>query len=85
MLPDRAALELLRVTQRRPHIIHTHEWQTAAVPMLFWERYFHNGLDSARIVFTIHNLDSPGECRQEEFAVTGATQCAAPDKEVGQK
>lgn len=39
--------------------------------MLFWERYFHNGLDSARIVFTIHNLDSQGECRQDEFAVTG--------------
>lgn len=59
------------MTGRKPDIIHAHEWQTAAVPMLFWETYYHNGLDSARLVFTIHNLDSPGECRQDEFAVTG--------------
>ena len=56
---------------RWPQVLHVHEWQTAAVPMLFWERYYHAGMDSARIVFTIHNLDSQGECRQDEFLVTG--------------
>ena len=54
-----------------PDILHIHEWQTAAVAMLFWEHYYSCGLENARLVFTIHNLDSQGECRQEEFAATG--------------
>ena len=67
----RASLEFLRVTGSQPDILHVHEWQTAAVPMLFWEHYHKHGLERARLVFTIHNLDSQGECRQEEFAATG--------------
>ena len=58
------------MTQCRPDILHIHEWQTAAVAMLFWEHYHSCGLRNARLVFTIHNLDSQGECRQE-FAATG--------------
>ena len=27
----RAALEFLRVARKRPHIVHTHDWQTALV------------------------------------------------------
>ena len=32
----RACLEYLRVTNRNPDIIHVHEWQLSAVPMLYW-------------------------------------------------
>lgn len=32
----RACLEYLRVTNRNPEIIHVHEWQLSAVPMLYW-------------------------------------------------
>lgn len=35
---SRACLEFLRVTNRQPNIIHLHEWQTAAVALLYWEK-----------------------------------------------
>lgn len=69
--PPRAALECLRVTNRQPHIIHCHEWQTSAVPMLYWDVYADIGLYKPRVMLTIHNLDNTGECRQDEFAITG--------------
>lgn len=67
----RAALEYLKVSGSDPDIIHVHEWQTSALPMLYWEAYHSQGLSKARIVLTIHCLDNPGECRQEEFAISG--------------
>lgn len=68
----RACLEFLRVTGRQPHLIHTHEWQTAAVGMIYWDVYHAQGaLYRSRVMMTIHNFDSPGECRQDEFAFTG--------------
>jgi starch synthase len=66
----RAALEYLVHSGRRPDIIHAHEWQASAVPMLFWD-YFSNALPGARPALTIHNMDNSGECRQDEFAATG--------------
>ena len=66
----RAALEYLVQSGRRPHIIHAHEWQASAVPMLYWE-CFANALSGARPALTIHNMDNSGECRQDEFAATG--------------
>ena len=41
-------------------MIHVHEWQTAAVPMLYWEAYAEAGLPDARIVLTIHCFDNSG-------------------------
>lgn len=66
----RAALELLVVSGRRPDVVHAHEWQTSAVPMLFWELYA-SALPGARPALTIHNMGNPGECRQDEFDATG--------------
>jgi hypothetical protein len=48
--------------------------QAAAAAMLFWELY-HSALPAARLALTLHNMDSQGECSQEEFMYTGA----APD------
>ena len=67
----RASLEWLKVSNSNPDVVHVHEWQTAAVPMLFWDLYS-PAMQKARLMLTIHNLDSQGECRQEEFAATGA-------------
>ena len=67
----RACLEFLKLSGRQPDIIHAHEWQASAVPMLYWERYHAEGLPGARMMLTIHNMDSSGECRQDEFAYTG--------------
>lgn len=68
----RAALEYLVHSGRQPDIIHAHEWQASAVPMLFWD-YFSNKLPGARPALTIHNMDNSGECRQDEFAATGVS------------
>lgn len=69
----RAGLEYLNTSGQQPHILHLHEWQTAAVSMLYWEVYSQLGLYRPRVVLTIHNLDNTGECRQDEFAYAG--QC----------
>jgi starch synthase len=66
----RASLEYMAQSGIQPNIIHAHEWQGAAVPMLFWELYS-SRLPSARPILTIHNMDNTGECRQDEFAATG--------------
>ena len=34
--PCRACLEYLRVEKKNPDIIHAHEWQLSAIPMLYW-------------------------------------------------
>lgn len=46
----RASLEYLKVSGAKPDIIHTHEWQLSAVPMLYWEAYASQGLPGARLV-----------------------------------
>ena len=70
---SRASLEYLDKSGRDPDVIHVHEWQTCAVPMLYWEEFSHGktSLNKAKIVMTIHNLDNTGECREEEFFATG--------------
>lgn len=55
----------------QPDIIHVHEWQLSAVPMLYWDHYHKQGLTRPRVMLTIHNMDSAGECRQDEFAYSG--------------
>ena len=56
----RASLEYLKVSQAQPDILHVHEWQCAAVPMLYWEAYSKAGLPGARLVLTIHCMDNSG-------------------------
>ena len=71
----RAALEALARSGRRPDVVHAHEWQCAAVPMLFWELGMGAAggpLAGARPALTIHNVANAGECRQDEFAASGA-------------
>ena len=68
----RAALEFVVQSGRRPDIIHAHEWQASAVPMLFWD-FFSKALPEARPALTIHNMDNSGELRQDEFAATGVS------------
>lgn len=73
---DRACLEYLLVSGRAPDVIHTHEWQGAAVPMIYWEKY-HVALEKPRVMLTIHNMDNSGECRQDEFAYAGGLRVSA--------
>ncbi len=57
---SKAALEFLWVTHKRPQIIHTHDWQTALVPVLLFEIYAAQGLGHQRVCHTIHNFRHQG-------------------------
>ncbi|XP_055805780.1 probable starch synthase 4, chloroplastic/amyloplastic isoform X2 [Solanum dulcamara] len=68
---SRVALELLLQAEKRPDIIHCHEWQTAFVAPLYWEIYVPKGLDSARICFTCHNFEYQGTAPASELTSCG--------------
>jgi starch synthase len=57
---SKAALEFLYKSGKRPDVIHTHDWQTALVPVLLYEIYQHQGLDRQRVCHTIHNFAHQG-------------------------
>lgn len=59
---SRAALEFMFKKQLHPDIIHLHDWQTAACAPLFKDIYKPLGYNSAKIVFTIHNIEYQGKC-----------------------
>lgn len=56
----KAAMEFLLKSNKRPDIIHCHDWQTALVPVLLYEIYEPLGLDLQRVCYTIHNFKSQG-------------------------
>ncbi|CAN4080158.1 unnamed protein product [Withania somnifera] len=68
---SRVALELLLQAEKRPDIIHCHDWQTAFVAPLYWEIYVPKGLDSARICFTCHNFEYQGTAPASELTSCG--------------
>ncbi|XP_047946511.1 glycogen synthase-like [Salvia hispanica] len=68
---SRACLEWLQVSATQPDIIHVHEWQTAGLPLLYWDMYQYLSLQKPRIVLTIHNMEHYGECRQEQLNKCG--------------
>ncbi|GJS09393.1 glycogen synthase-like protein isoform X1 [Tanacetum coccineum] len=68
---SRACLEWMQVTGTQPDIIHVHEWQTGALPLLYWDMYHYLSLQKPRIVLTIHNMEHYGECRQEQLYKCG--------------
>ena len=88
----RAAREFLIASGENPNIIHCHEWQACGFPMIFWglrDAYGQDcdGMSNAKIMLTIHNLDSNGEARQEEFCATGvdASMFATVDKALDER
>ena len=57
---SKAALEFLLVSNKRPDIIHCHDWQTGLIPVMLYEMYQHHGMDSQRVCYTIHNFKHQG-------------------------
>ena len=51
-----------------PDALHVHDWQCAPAAMLYWQHYAAALNPAAAVVLTIHNFDSVGECRTDEFA-----------------
>jgi starch synthase len=57
---SKAALEFLNQSNKRPDIIHCHDWQTGLIPVLLAEIYKYNGMEYQRVCYTIHNFKHQG-------------------------
>ncbi len=68
---NKAALEFLLKSGRRPDVLHCHDWQTGLVPVLLFEMYTSAGLDNVRVCYTIHNFKHQGICGANVLALTG--------------
>jgi len=57
---SKAALEFLNQSNKRPDVIHCHDWQTGLIPVLLFEIYKYNGMEYQRVCYTIHNFKHQG-------------------------
>lgn len=57
---SRAVSEFMLKTNKRPEVIHCHDWQTGLVPVLLFEMYKHLGMTHPRVCYTLHNLGHQG-------------------------
>jgi starch synthase len=57
---SKAALEFLYKAEKRPDVIHTHDWQTGLVPVLLYEIYRYHDMDHQRVCHTVHNFAYQG-------------------------
>jgi len=73
---SKAALEFMCKTDKRPDVIHCHDWQTGAVPVLLYEIYQHLGMRNQRVCYTIHNFAHQGICGEYILWATGLTRPA---------
>ncbi|MGI0481798.1 glycogen synthase GlgA [Geminocystis sp. CENA526] len=68
---SKAALEFLFVSNKRPDIIHCHDWQTGLIPVMLYEMYKWHGMANQRVCYTIHNFKHQGICGSEVLRATG--------------
>ena len=68
---SKAALEFLLVTNKRPDVIHCHDWQTGLLPVMLYEIYKYSGMENQRVCYTIHNFRHQGVCGPEPLWGTG--------------
>ncbi len=71
---SKAALEFLFKANKRPDIIHCHDWQTGLVPVLLYERYQDVGMHQQRVCYTIHNFSHQGIAGEDVLWATGLTR-----------
>jgi starch synthase len=72
---SKAALEFMLRANKRPDVIHCHDWQTGLVPVLLYEQYG-EVMPDQRVCYTIHNFRHQGTSGEE---VLWATQLGRPD------
>ncbi len=68
---SKAALEFMLKGNKRPDVIHCHDWQTGLVPVLLFEIYKYRGMENQRVCFTIHNFRHQGLIGEELLWATG--------------
>ncbi len=67
----KAALEFLLQSNKRPDVIHTHDWQAALLPVMLFEIYKFHGLEHQRVCHTIHNFLHQGIAGENVLSLTG--------------
>ena len=68
---SKAALEFLLVSNKRPDVIHCHDWQTGLVPVMLFEMYKWHGMGCQRVAYTIHNFKHQGIAGADILWATG--------------
>jgi starch synthase len=68
---SKAAIEYLHKANKRPDVIHCHDWQTALLPVLLFEIYKYHGMENQRVCLTIHNMGHQGTVDAEVLWATG--------------
>ena len=67
----RAALEFLYKKALHPDILHLHDWQTAAMAILYRDMYNALGYVKPKVVYTIHNIEYQGKCVPADLSYIG--------------
>jgi starch synthase len=67
----KAALEFMLQSNKRPDVIHCHDWQTGLLPVMLFEIYKYHGMESQRVCYTIHNFKHQGMGGNEILLATG--------------
>ncbi|MEM8505895.1 MAG: glycogen/starch synthase, partial [Cyanobacteria bacterium P01_D01_bin.1] len=68
---SKAALEFLLESNKRPDVLHCHDWQTELVPVMLYEMYQYSGMERQRVCYTIHNFKHQGTWGVEILKATG--------------
>jgi len=71
---SKAALEFMQQANKKPDVIHCHDWQTGLVPVLLFEVYKWHGMWHQRVCYTIHNFKHQGFGGVEVLWATGLNQ-----------
>jgi starch synthase len=73
---SKAALEFMLRANKRPDVIHCHDWPTGLVPVLLFEIYQHGGMRDQRVCFTMHNFRHQGLVGPELLQASGLGRSA---------
>ena len=68
---SKAALEFLLQSNKRPDVLHCHDWQTGLVPVMLYEMYKFYGMERQRVCYTIHNFRHQGQGQLDILQATG--------------
>ncbi len=68
---SKAAIEFLHRSNKRPDVIHCHDWQTGLLPVMLYEIYRFHGMDRQRVCYTIHNFKHQGIAGANILHATG--------------
>ncbi len=68
---SKAAIEFLHRSNKRPDVMHCHDWQTGLIPVLLYEVYQWHGMGNQRVVYTIHNFKHQGLAGVDVLEATG--------------